>query len=74
LSTVRRLKAILSTYGETEDLIKIGAYNKGGSPLIDAAVDLMPGVNALLRQGIREEDSFEATLQKMQAITQQWQF
>src|SRR5207249_452782 len=36
----RKLRAVLATYTEAQDLIRIGAYVKGSSPQIDKAVEL----------------------------------
>ena len=74
LDTARRLKAIVSTYTEAEDLIKIGAYTKGSSPSIDAAIDLMPEVNAFLCQQIGEIESRPDALRKLKTITERWTF
>ncbi len=71
---VRKLKGILSTYREAEDLIKIGAYTRGTSPPIDRAVDLMPEVNAFLCQGIGEHESLPSALEKVRRITDRWEF
>jgi flagellum-specific ATP synthase len=35
-----RLKELLATYRKAEDLINIGAYNKGSNPGIDRAIDI----------------------------------
>ena len=74
LDTARKLKAILSTYTEAEDLIKIGAYTKGSSPSIDAAIDLMPEVNAFLCQQIGETEPRADALRKLKTITERWAF
>ena len=41
-----KLREILSTYNEAEDLINIGAYAKGSNPKIDYAVEKIDAVNA----------------------------
>lgn len=74
LEVVRRLKGILSTYQEAEDLIKIGAYQQGSSPQIDRAIELMPEVNSVLCQRIGQHEPLESALQKMKAITDRWEF
>lgn len=74
LDMVRRLKAILSTYSEAEDLIKIGAYARGSSPLIDRAIELMPQVDAFLRQGVGEKESGAGALQKLRSVVERWEF
>jgi flagellum-specific ATP synthase len=49
--TVREALAVLRA---NEDLISIGAYAKGSSPRIDAAIDLEPEIERFLRQGLDE--------------------
>ena len=73
-SAARKLKAILATYGEVEDLIRIGAYVKGSSPPVDRAVELLPAVNAFLRQEVGEKTSFEETRAGMERIAAAWPF
>jgi len=73
-SAARKLKAILATYGEVEDLIRIGAYAKGSSPPVDRAVELLPAVNAFLRQEVGEKTSFEETRAGMERIAAAWPF
>jgi flagellum-specific ATP synthase len=67
-----RLKAIMSTYREAEDLIKIGAYVPGTSLATDRAIELMPEVDALLRQQIGESESLEQSIKLLKDITDRW--
>jgi len=46
------LRAAMAAYREKEDLISIGAYQRGSDPLVDAAVALRPQINAFLRQAV----------------------
>jgi len=58
---VSRLKAVLATYREAEDLINIGAYVPGSNPAIDYARGRIAAVRGFLRQGTREKaDPLEA--------------
>jgi len=49
-----KIKDLLATYREAEDLINIGAYTQGSNPKIDAAIKKIDAINAYLRQGIME--------------------
>jgi len=71
---VRKLKFIMATYQEAEDLIKIGAYASGTSPQLDGAIALMPQINKLLCQRIGERESLEEALRKAKAIAARWEF
>ena len=46
----RRLRGLLAAFQEARDLISIGAYVRGADAEVDRAVDLMPAINAFLRQ------------------------
>lgn len=52
---VSRLKSVLATYREAEDLINIGAYVPGSNPAIDYARSRIAAARAFLRQGTREK-------------------
>ena len=43
-----KLKNVLATYNEAEDLINIGAYKKGSNPNIDYAISRIDAVNGFL--------------------------
>ncbi len=73
-TAARKLRAILATYAEAEDLIRIGAYAKGSSPQVDRAVELMPAVEAFLRQDVEERSSLAETQQALQLIANAWPF
>jgi flagellum-specific ATP synthase len=49
-----RLRAALAAYKEKEDLISIGAYQRGTDPLLDSAITLRPRIDAFLRQQVHE--------------------
>lgn len=53
------VKSRMAVHSEAQDLINIGAYQKGSNPDIDNAVELMPAINGLLRQGIKDAHSYE---------------
>ena len=50
----QRLRSALAAYREKEDLISIGAYQRGTDPLLDAAITLRPDMNGFLRQRVEE--------------------
>lgn len=59
---------ILATYKKAEDLIHIGAYQKGSNREIDFAIEMIGRVNAFLRQGIEERVSFEQSRAELFAL------
>ncbi len=70
----RKLREILATYTEAEDLIRIGAYAKGSSPQVDRAVELMPAVLAFLKQRTNERSPWEQTETALAHIAASWPF
>ena len=68
LAGANRVKEILATYREAEDLINIGAYNKGTNPKIDLAMERIGAINALLRQTINEVSGFDEAVKALQKL------
>jgi len=65
---VAKIRDLMSTYTDAEDLIQIGAYAKGSSAQIDQAIQFNPDIQAFLRQAVSEESSFQQTLLDMGKI------
>ena len=59
------LRASLSTYMESEDLINIGAYKRGSSAEIDEAILRYPQILTFLKQGTHEEAGRDASIGKL---------
>ncbi len=68
LQLSRRIKEILTVYREQEDLINIGAYQKGSNPKIDAALKFIEPVNAFLQQDLTEQTTFIQSGEAMRAL------
>jgi flagellum-specific ATP synthase len=62
---MEKIREILATYRESEDLINIGAYNQGSNAGIDLAIEKINGINAFLRQDIGERATYEETLDRL---------
>ena len=62
------IRAMLGAHKEARDLLDIGAYQAGSNATIDAAIALMPYMEAFLKQGIAERTTFEKALEGMQGI------
>ena len=63
-----RLKNVMATYNEAEDLINIGAYKSGSNPNIDYAIQKINAVNSFLCQETDEKFSFEEELEMLESI------
>ena len=66
-----KLKNVMATYHEAEDLINIGAYKKGSNPEIDYAIEKIKPVNEFLLQDTDEKMTFEETVQRLKALFEQ---
>ena len=61
-----KLKNVLATYNEAEDLINIGAYKSGSNPDIDYAISMHKKVNEFLLQDVEEKIDFEESIKRLQ--------
>ena len=63
-----KLKNVLATYNEAEDLINIGAYKAGSNKNIDYAISKIDEVNEFLMQGVDETFTFEEIVEMLEKI------
>lgn len=63
-----KLKNVMATYNEAEDLINIGAYKAGSNPNIDYAIQKIDGVNGFLCQDVEEKFDYEQTLEMLKQL------
>ena len=63
-----KLKNVLATYNEAEDLINIGAYKSGSNPDIDYAIAKIGAVNSFLCQGTDEKFDFDEELTLLEKV------
>lgn len=63
-----RLKNVLATYNEAEDLINIGAYKSGSNRNIDYAIQKIDAVNDFLMQKTDEKFQFEQEIDLLRAL------
>ena len=54
-----KMRQVMATYRDAEDLVNIGAYVKGSNPEIDEAIRLMPKIRQFLRQDLFEPSELE---------------
>lgn len=62
------VKDLIVTYKEAEDLINLGAYQKGNNPKIDRAIDRIDQINDILKQGITEKFNVASELKKLKGL------
>lgn len=63
-----KLKSVLATYSEAEDLINIGAYKNGSNPEIDYAIKKIKDVNRFLCQETNEKFLFDEEVQLLEGV------
>lgn len=63
-----KLKNVLATYQEAEDLINIGAYKKGSNKDIDYAISKIDAVNDFLLQDVDDKFPIEDTLKMLDEL------
>ena len=61
LDAAGRVRDLLATYAEAEDLINIGAYKSGSNMRVDWALTHMEDVRKFLSQRVEDPTSFEET-------------
>src|SRR5580704_2067848 len=62
LEKVNLLRKPLAAHAASEDLIRVGAYQKGSDPVLDQALLLLPELNRFLVQRSDEEATLEETV------------
>ncbi len=66
--SVQRARTVMATYADMEELIRLGAYRPGASAEVDAAIRLMPGIDAFLGQGKEESTSIDEGYRRLAEI------
>lgn len=63
-----KLKNVLATYNEAEDLINIGAYKAGSNPDIDFSISKIKSVNEFLMQDVDSKYNFDDEIKMLEDI------
>jgi flagellum-specific ATP synthase len=63
-----KARDLLAVYRKNEDVITIGAYNKGSNPKVDLAIDKHPKIMELLRQPVQELSPRDASFARLASI------
>ena len=56
---VGKIRDLLATYKDSEDLISIGAYVRGSSKKVDMAIEKNDEINDFLKQGVYDKYTFD---------------
>ncbi|MGA9564000.1 MAG: FliI/YscN family ATPase [Candidatus Korobacteraceae bacterium] len=68
LEQSKALRRLLAAYSRSEDLVRIGAYQKGADPVLDKAIEVLPALNSFLQQRPDELPDFADSLQRLTAL------
>jgi flagellum-specific ATP synthase len=63
LKKARQVRELLATYAASEDLVRVGAYQKGSDTMLDQALAALPAITRFLQQGPKERCKLESTVQ-----------
>jgi flagellum-specific ATP synthase len=67
-AAANKLKSVMATYNEAEDLINIGAYKSGSNKSIDYAISKIDAVNEFLCQDVDAKYTFEESVDMLEKL------
>jgi flagellum-specific ATP synthase len=65
------LRRVMSARRAAQDLLDVGAYQRGSNPLVDAAVDHAGSIDAFLQQGMAERVTSADSWQRLAVLAHQ---
>jgi flagellum-specific ATP synthase len=68
LAKANALRLLMASYARSEDLIRIGAYQKGADLVLDSAVENLPALNAFLQQTPNELGRYPEIVQQLMSL------
>jgi flagellum-specific ATP synthase len=68
MAKARRLRTLLSAYAVSEDLIRVGAYQKGSDPTLDQAVAALPEFTTFLQQMKNDRTPIDQAIKALLAL------
>src|SRR5690606_27393384 len=69
-SNAEKIRGLMATYLNSEDLINIGAYKRGSSIEVDEAIRFYPKIISFLKQQTDEKYSFEESLRLLAQLAE----
>lgn len=64
-------RALLTVYGDMEEMIRLGAYRQGSNPEVDRAIALAPRIEALITQSKHQRGESAAAFDQLEALIQE---
>jgi flagellum-specific ATP synthase len=69
-----RIRGMIATHAEVEDLVRMGVYARGAVPAVDRAIELRPTLLEFLRQPVDHRTSMTDTRAQMDKLGAAWPF
>ncbi|HUD55513.1 MAG TPA: FliI/YscN family ATPase [Terracidiphilus sp.] len=68
LAKANSMRLLMAAHSRSEDLIRIGAYQKGTDPILDNAIENLPGIHSFLQQKPDEFCTYQESVQRLVAL------
>ena len=68
IEAARQLRELISTFGQSRELVNLGAWKPGANPVLDRAVALWPGIQKFLAQRPVERAGFVDSVTELQRL------
>ncbi len=68
LTKANQIRRLLAIYKDSEELIRVGAYQKGSDPDLDRAIALMPALREFLTQSSQDVTEMNHSLARLMAL------
>jgi flagellum-specific ATP synthase len=68
LKLAYKFRRILADYARIEDLVNLGAYEKGNNKRTDQALEMIDKLNEFLRQDVNTDSSIKSAYQEMSKL------
>ncbi len=69
LAAARKVRRLLSTWAEIEDLVNIGAYAAGSNAEFDLVIRMRPEIESFMQQGMHDGYDFDASRAALLALS-----
>lgn len=67
----RALLRHMATFKRVEDMVNIGAYQRGANPEVDMAINMVGPINGFLRQLVEERESLDGAFKAMHELVEE---
>ncbi len=69
MDLAKKVRSILATWSENEELIRLGAYRQGSNAAVDDAIARIEAIRAFMGQKVADAVSFDDTLRALEVLT-----